>query len=49
MKICNLEKKLLDGIRSPAKSLTKKDFERIRTITTNKIARLKNAVGVKSL
>lgn len=39
MKIHNLEKKLLAGIRSPVKLLTESDFDRIRTTTTNKIAR----------
>jgi hypothetical protein len=38
MKISDLDKKLLAGLRSPAKSLTETDFKRIRSLTINKVA-----------
>jgi hypothetical protein len=39
MKIHDLDKKLLVGIRSPAKPLTDADFKRVRSLTFRKIAR----------
>jgi hypothetical protein len=40
MKIPDLDKKLLAGVRSPTKPLTNADFERVRALTSSKIARL---------
>jgi hypothetical protein len=40
MKIPDLDKMLLAGVRSPAKLLTGADFERVRALTSSKVARL---------
>jgi hypothetical protein len=39
MKIPDLDKKLLAGVHSPTKLLTRADFERVRAMTSSKVAR----------
>jgi len=40
MKIPDLDKKLLAGVHSPTKPFTNADFERVRALTSSKVARL---------